>query len=128
MTPTGSTPAERSLQARLAAHALHAEIDDPTAHTAPARQAFLDRFEREVDPEGVLEPKERARRGWPRPQGVFPQAGTLVCGGPQEGPWSERGRVTRDQGFVHLSYVGRGVVVRTRRNRKTSRPFSAPTP
>jgi hypothetical protein len=46
----------------MAAHALHAQIEDPAAHTAPARQAFLSRFEREVDPEGVLAPQERARR------------------------------------------------------------------
>lgn len=30
--------------------------------TKPARKAFLARFEREVDPEGVLEPAERKRR------------------------------------------------------------------
>ena len=53
---------ERILRARIAAHALHAKVSDPTAHTAPARTAFLSRFEREVDPEGVLEPEERARR------------------------------------------------------------------
>ena len=47
---------------RLAAHALHARIIDSTAHTAPARQAFLNRFEREVDPEGILTADERARR------------------------------------------------------------------
>lgn len=55
------TPAERSLRARLAAHTLHAQVD-PQEHTAPARRAFLDRFEREVDPDGVLAPDERARR------------------------------------------------------------------
>ncbi|MCB1006990.1 MAG: hypothetical protein KDB35_22595 [Acidimicrobiales bacterium] len=32
------------------------------AGTAKARSAFLDRFEREVDPDGVLAPAERARR------------------------------------------------------------------
>jgi hypothetical protein len=53
---------ERILRARMAAHALHAKLSDPAAHTAPARTAFLSRFEREVDPEGVLEPEERARR------------------------------------------------------------------
>src|SRR3954464_12009626 len=53
---------ERALRARMAAHLLHAQITDPTAHTAPARAAFLSRFEREVDPDGVLEPQERARR------------------------------------------------------------------
>lgn len=56
------TPAQRSLRARLAAHTLHAQIVDPAAHTAPARRAFLDRFEREVDPDGTLPPAERARR------------------------------------------------------------------
>ena len=56
------SPRERSLRARLAAHTLHAKVTDPAAHTAPARQAFLDRFEREVDPDGVLSAQERARR------------------------------------------------------------------
>jgi hypothetical protein len=46
----------------MAAHLLHAQISDPAEHTAPARAAFLSRFEREVDPEGILDPKERARR------------------------------------------------------------------
>jgi hypothetical protein len=54
--------AERIIRARIAAHALHAKVSDPAAHTAPARAAFLSRFEREVDPEGVLEPEERSRR------------------------------------------------------------------
>lgn len=53
---------ERILQARMAAHALHAKVSDPTAHTAPARAVFLSRFEREVDPEGILTPEERSRR------------------------------------------------------------------
>jgi hypothetical protein len=56
------TPEQRSLRARMAAHSLHARVTDPAAHTAPARRAFLDRFEREVDPDGVLNPDERARR------------------------------------------------------------------
>lgn len=56
------TPEQRSLRSRLAAHALHAQVADPAAHTAPARAAFLDRFEREADPDGVLSPSERARR------------------------------------------------------------------
>jgi len=46
----------------MAAHALHARVTDPAAHAAPARKVFLSRFEREVDPKGVLEPQERARR------------------------------------------------------------------
>ncbi len=53
------TPSERSLQAKLAAHVLHAQ---GKTNTAPARAAFHARFEREVDPDGILDPDERARR------------------------------------------------------------------
>jgi hypothetical protein len=56
------TPEQRKLRARLAAHTLHAKVTDPAAHTAAARREFLNRFEREVDPDGVLSPDERARR------------------------------------------------------------------
>jgi hypothetical protein len=31
-------------------------------NTAPATAAFLERFEREVDPDSALDPEERARR------------------------------------------------------------------
>lgn len=55
------TPAERRLRARLAAYTLHAKRDARET-TAPARAAFLDRFEREVDPELVLPDEERQRR------------------------------------------------------------------
>lgn len=53
---------ERALRARLAAHLSWAATADPTARTAPARAAFLDRFAREVDPDGTLPPAERERR------------------------------------------------------------------
>ncbi len=56
-----ASPAERSLRARLAAHALHAQRDAYET-TAKGRATFLARFEREVDPDGVLEPEERHRR------------------------------------------------------------------
>src|SRR5829696_9208500 len=56
-----ASPAERSLRARLAAYALHAQRD-PRETTANGRAAFLARFDREVDPEGLLEPEERRRR------------------------------------------------------------------
>jgi hypothetical protein len=62
MADSSSERSHRVLQARMAAHALHARVTDPTAHTAPARKAFLSRFEREVDPDGLLDPQERARR------------------------------------------------------------------
>lgn len=54
--------ADRSLIARLAAHESWANTADPSARTAPARRAMLDRFERQVDPDGVLSPEERERR------------------------------------------------------------------
>jgi hypothetical protein len=53
------TPEQRTLRARAAAHLLHAS---GRTNTAPGTKAFLDRFEHEVDPEGVLDPAERARR------------------------------------------------------------------
>ncbi len=56
------TPHERSQRARLASHSSWAQTEDPTARTAPARQAFKDRFDPEVDPEHKLSPAERARR------------------------------------------------------------------
>lgn len=53
------TPAQRTLRARIAAHALHAQGG---TSTKAATAAFLSRFDREVDPDGVLPPDERARR------------------------------------------------------------------
>jgi hypothetical protein len=61
VTISGVNQSERILRARLAAYVLHSKVDS-RAHTAPAREAFNARFEREVDPDGVLAPKERARR------------------------------------------------------------------
>jgi hypothetical protein len=58
---TSHDAAMRRLRARIAASARHAHTEGGEA-TAAARRAFLDRFERQVDPEGVLPPAERARR------------------------------------------------------------------
>lgn len=58
----GSTPAERSLQARIASNISWATTANRSTRTAPARKAFNERFERQVDPDGVLLPAERARR------------------------------------------------------------------
>lgn len=55
------TPAQRKLRAQLAAYTLHAATDS-VAHTAPARQAFLARLEKQADPEGILPLGERKRR------------------------------------------------------------------
>ncbi len=54
-------PEHRQLRARIAAHAMHARHDGRRV-TRSARKAFLDRFEREVDPDDVLPHQERARR------------------------------------------------------------------
>jgi len=51
----------RRLHARAAAYAMHAKHDSRET-SRPGREAFLARFEREVDPDGELEPEERARR------------------------------------------------------------------
>jgi hypothetical protein len=53
------TPEDRSLRARAAAHRMHAQ---GKTNTKPGRDAFLARFEREVDPDGVLPEAERRRR------------------------------------------------------------------
>jgi hypothetical protein len=62
--PVDPTKAERSLRARIAASERWAATPqaERRAATAAARAAFADRFERQVDPDGVLAPEERARR------------------------------------------------------------------
>jgi hypothetical protein len=56
------TPEQRALRSKIAAHVQWSKEPDPTARTAKARKTFLDRFEREADPDGVLPPEERTRR------------------------------------------------------------------
>lgn len=53
---------ERTIRASIAAHHSWAKTPDRAARTEPARQGMQARFEREVDPAGVLPPAERARR------------------------------------------------------------------
>jgi hypothetical protein len=50
---------ERKLRARAAAYALHAQGG---TSTAAGTRAFLERFERQVDPDRVLSFEERTRR------------------------------------------------------------------
>jgi len=54
--------AERRLAGQLGAHASWAQTEDRAARTAAARAAADARFERQVDPNGVLPPQERAKR------------------------------------------------------------------
>lgn len=53
---------DRTLASRIAAHEKWAACPDRSAATAPARRAFDERFERQVDPAGLLAADERARR------------------------------------------------------------------
>lgn len=54
-----SSTAQRTIIGRIGAFSLHAQ---GRTNTGPGRKAFLERFEHEVDPDGELEPRERARR------------------------------------------------------------------
>ena len=56
------SPAQRSLHQRIGAYKSWANTADPTARTQPGRDKFMARFERAVDPEGVLPDAERRRR------------------------------------------------------------------
>ncbi|WP_327582977.1 hypothetical protein OHA25_44780 [Nonomuraea sp. NBC_00507] len=54
------TERQQIRRARIAAHASWARMADRQGRTAPATTAFLARFEKQVDPLGVLEPEVRA--------------------------------------------------------------------
>lgn len=56
------TPEERtakSLGGRIGGHLRWANVTDRAAAMEPAKKAFLDRFEREADPDRVMDPVER---------------------------------------------------------------------
>ncbi len=55
------TAPQRRTRASMAGFASHAARDSREA-TAPARRRFLERFEKQVDPDGLLDPAERERR------------------------------------------------------------------
>ena len=55
------TPSQRTQRARITARARWSQQSGLDG-TAAAREAFLARFERQVDPDGVLPPAERLRR------------------------------------------------------------------
>lgn len=57
-----TTPNDRVLQARIAAHASWAKTPDRAERTRKAREALVSRFEKQVDPDGTLDPAERSRR------------------------------------------------------------------
>jgi hypothetical protein len=51
----------KTLRGRRGAHAMHSRNDSKVV-SQPARDAFMARFEEEVDPDRVLPEAERARR------------------------------------------------------------------
>ena len=53
---------DRSLVAQIAAAERWGRTPDRTAATAPARAGLRAKFEREVDPDGTLDPAELGRR------------------------------------------------------------------
>jgi hypothetical protein len=55
------TPSERRLRSQIGAHKSWAQTENRSDRTAPARQASWDRFEKLVDPEGILHPSDRAK-------------------------------------------------------------------
>ncbi len=55
------SPEERAMRGRIGAYVTHSR-HDPRETTAKARATFLDQFERQVDPDGVLPEAERLRR------------------------------------------------------------------
>jgi hypothetical protein len=59
--PLSISPDERSLRGRIGAYALHSKYDSREI-TRAARAAYLAKWTREVDPEGVLPEDERDRR------------------------------------------------------------------
>jgi hypothetical protein len=50
------------LRGRIGAYTRWARTQDRRAATKPAHDAFMARFEKEVDPDGRLDPAERAKR------------------------------------------------------------------
>jgi len=54
--------AGKDINRQIAAEISWSRTTDRSARTRPAREAFLRRFDREVDPDGVLPAAERRRR------------------------------------------------------------------
>jgi hypothetical protein len=68
------TPEQRSMRARLAALARWSK-EDPADQMKIARARFDERFEKQVDPDCILPPEERARRAAAARKAYFVQLG-----------------------------------------------------
>jgi hypothetical protein len=80
-----------SMRGRIGAHRLHA-THDPRITTAKARAVFESRWERDVDPEQVLDPQERARRADAARKAHFARLAYLSAKAR-----AKRGKVKRDE-------------------------------
>lgn len=58
---TGLTPEQRVMRARIAAHTRWSKVRDRQAATEAGRRAAMERFERQVDPDGTMDPETRAK-------------------------------------------------------------------
>lgn len=63
-TPMPLTPEQRSIRARLAAHSrwANASPEDARRQGEAAQRGLLERFAKDIDPEGSLDPEDRYRR------------------------------------------------------------------
>jgi hypothetical protein len=52
----------KDINKRIAAEISWARTHNRAARTRPARETFLKRFEKEIDPDGTLPPEERRQR------------------------------------------------------------------
>jgi hypothetical protein len=60
--PTPERNNRPDLNKRIAAHVSWSRTPDRAARTRPARDSFLARFERQVDPDNTLPPEQRRQR------------------------------------------------------------------
>lgn len=56
-----STPEQRRLAAQIAVHTSWANTKDRRARTAAGTAASMARFEKQIDPDGVMDPVTRAK-------------------------------------------------------------------
>lgn len=59
---SGLSEDERSIRAQIAVNTRWGKTEDRKAATAAARRGLRAKYEREVDPDGTLDPAERDRR------------------------------------------------------------------
>lgn len=84
-------PNERRRIAKKAAKASWEATADKSARTSPARSAFLNAFEQQVDPAGVMDPELRSARAAEAKSEHFGRLGKLS--------WESRKRAGQERPF-----------------------------